>query len=212
VRRVLIVDDDPILREGLVCVIASMARFETCGQAQNGQDAIEAAGEFKPHVILMDLRMPRMDGFDATTQIARWHPTTPVLIHSAFGGKDNRDRARRAGAAGFIRKGASAITLRTALRAVSRGGQWWHDPVPQRAAGADCTDGREGQNPGAARLPTRQREILELTITGHPAKSIADSLGLSVRTVEFHRAALRARFKVRSTAELIHAAVAGNGV
>jgi DNA-binding NarL/FixJ family response regulator len=129
-----------------------------------------------------------------------------ILIYSAFGGSDRCDRARQTGAAGFLLKGTPLPTLARALQTVSRGGKWWHQPLGHPAAQARPSGPSTGRNHRLDRIPDRQRQVLELTILGYPAKTTASQLGLSLRTVEFHRAALRARLGVRSTAELIHAA------
>ena len=161
--RVLIVDDHPIVREGLVAALHGKGDIEVVGGFGSAEEAIERAARLKPDVVILDLELPGLSGLDA---IAKF--TAPVLMLSAYGTDDEIERALAAGAKGYLLKGAPLDDIERAIAVLSRGETYTQ--VPSR--------GRR------ARLTEREREVLRLL--GNTNKEIAAALNISERTVKFH--------------------------
>jgi len=204
--RVLVADDHALFRAGIRKLLQSFADVEVVGEAGDGHEALRLTAAQRPDVLLMDIAMPELNGVDAAARLTRAGPRPRVVILSMHAGEEHVLRAIRAGAAGYLLKDASPAELETAVRAVARG-ETYLSPAVSRYVVEDYVR-RAGAEPSPLdRLTPRQREILQLIAEGNTTKAIATKLGLSVKTVETHRAQLMERLAVRDIAALVRLAI-----
>jgi two-component system, NarL family, response regulator LiaR len=182
--RILIVDDHGILRKGLRTLIASEPSMEVVGEAADGLEAIEQTRALQPDVVVMDVRMPRLDGIQTVEQLRRQDPTARILMLSSFGDEDQVIPAIKAGALGYILKDAPPEELLTAIREVSQRRPF----LPPEVALKLMNQVHEQAEPQgtAATLTDREIEVLRLIAHGLPNQEIANRLGISERTVSTH--------------------------
>jgi DNA-binding NarL/FixJ family response regulator len=178
VVRVLLCDDHLVVREGLSRLLDGYPRIEVVGKAADGLEAVQAARELDPDVILMDLQMPNLDGVEATRRIVAANPATRVLVLTSFSEGDRVRAAIEAGAAGYLLKDTHPDELIRAIETVARG----ESPIDPRAARAFIDHGRQVR-PDASLKP-REREVLQLLGAGLSNKVIAMRLGISEATVK----------------------------
>lgn len=206
--RVLVADDHPIVREGLRALLEGQGDFQVIGEASNGQEAVDRALQMRPDVVLMDIGMPDMDGFEATRRIVKMSPTIRVLVLTVHEEEDYFYRALEVGAQGFLVKDAAPTELETAVRAVHRGGVFLHPPLAKRLV----EDYLHRVSTGEERstydtLSPREREILKLIGEGNTNQEIASHLSLSINTVQTHRSRIMDKLSLHSRAELMKYAV-----
>jgi DNA-binding NarL/FixJ family response regulator len=180
VIRVLLADDHLMVRTGLAVLLEATDDITVVGQVGDGAEAVRAAGEFHPDVVLMDLSMPVMDGVEATRSILADHPDVKVLVLTSFSDRDRVDDALAAGAVGYQLKDCEAADLLTAVRAAAAG----HAPIDARVARALLPDRRSGRPVDA--LSSREVEVLRLVTQGLANKQIGRALGITERTVKAH--------------------------
>jgi DNA-binding NarL/FixJ family response regulator len=178
---VLVVDDHAVVREGLRAFLELQDGIEVAGEAADGAAAIAAAERLQPHVVLMDLVMPNLDGLGAMRALRERVPSARVIVLTSFIDDDKLLPALRAGAAGYLLKNAPPQELARAVRA-AHAGEALLDPV----VAARLVDALSGQAEPLERLTPREREVLELIGRGFPNKRIARELGLSEKTVKTH--------------------------
>jgi DNA-binding NarL/FixJ family response regulator len=188
--RVLIADDQRLVLAGLRRLIEALPGVAIVAEASACCDVLAAARSSNPDLIVMELVMKGLDGVGAIAQVKAELPGCRILIVSAQPGEDLVRRAIGAGASGFVRKDSAPAELRLAIEAVLDGNTYLCSAV-RRAA---CMPARERTDPDV--LSPRQREILKLIAKGHCTKRIAESLGVSVKTVESHRATLMERVQI----------------
>lgn len=199
--RVLIADDHAIVREGVRSVLSSDEGFDVVGEAVNGAEAIALAQTLQPDVVVLDLSMPELSGLDATARIRQCAPDASVLVLSVHDHEEYVLQSVRAGAQGYLRKDSSPAELRGAIRALRDGGSFFSAPVARTLSAALQSERR------VASLTSREREVLVLIARGGTNKEIASHFGISVRTVESHREALRRKLGLRGAADLARFAV-----
>jgi DNA-binding NarL/FixJ family response regulator len=180
VIRVLIADDHAVIRSGLAQLVSAVDEVELVGTAANGQEAVEVCARSAPHVVLMDLEMPLVDGIEATRRIKAAQPEIAVVILTSFSDRQRILRALDAGAAGYLLKDVEPDDLARAIRAAA-GGDVPLDPKAARA----LLSARTPSSPGDA-LSEREREVLMMVAEGLPNKLIARKLELSEKTVKAH--------------------------
>jgi DNA-binding NarL/FixJ family response regulator len=180
--RVLIVDDHPIFRDGLRTALAG-ADVEVVGEAANSQDAVQLVVELEPDVVLMDLQMPGGSGIDATRTIAARHPAVAVLVLTMSDDADAMFGAVRAGARGYLLKGADREELLRAIRSVAEGEAIFGAEIAERLLGAFAVGSTAAPLPA---LTDREREVLALVTDGYTNLAIAQRLVLSPKTVRNH--------------------------
>lgn len=202
--RILLADDHRMVAEGLRSLLTP--EFDLLGVVEDGRALIEAAKKLRPDVIVTDISMPQLNGIDALPLLKKNHPGVKVVFLTMHREVAYARRALDAGAAGYVLKHSAPAELISAIRA-ALGGQTYITP---ELAGEVFHAIR--QEPGrvgdpAGKLTPRQREILQLLAEGGSAKEIAAKLGISVRTVEFHKYQMMEALRLHNSAELIHFAI-----
>jgi DNA-binding NarL/FixJ family response regulator len=206
--RVLVVEDHPLFRKGVVALLESVPEFVVAGVATTGEEAVVQASAVRPDVVLMDLQLPGISGIEATRTIVGANPDVRVLVLSLFEDEDSVFLALRAGARGYVLKDADEEELTGAVRAVARGEAIFSQAVAGRVL-AFFAQPREAPKVFPA-LTDREREILALIAQGHPNPSIARRLSLSPKTVANYVSAIFAKLQVADRAEaMIRARDAG---
>ena len=189
--KVLLVDDHPVVREGLHTMLATAPDIEVVAEAGDGLEAVEKAKEHQPHVVLMDLRMPNMDGLEATRRIKSQFASMSVIVLTMYDNEAYMVDAVRAGAGGYLLKDASRDLLIHTIRAVNSGGMLIKTSLLREAmlGLADATNGqsKEKQTHRALNgLTPREHDVLQLVVEGQSNKEIGRALSISEDTVKKH--------------------------
>jgi DNA-binding NarL/FixJ family response regulator len=198
--RILLADDHGIVREGLKTLIREQADMIVVGEAADGAGAINLAAELKPDVVVLDISMPEPGGAAATRKIKKANPRTKVITLTVHEDKSYLEQLLSAGASGYVLKRTAPGELINAIRAVMKGGTYL-DP---NVAGAVVENFVWKQRPQAAEgLTDRETSVSRLMAQGYTNKEIAAQLGISVKTVETHKARSMEKLGLRSRAELV---------
>jgi DNA-binding NarL/FixJ family response regulator len=208
--RVLLADDHTIVRQGVRMALEAFGDMEIVAEAENGQDAVELAGQLRPDVAVIDLTMPRLNGVEAIRQIRRDHPEVEVVVLSVHDSEPYVVQALRAGAAGYVLKRNAATELAEAIRAAHLGQAYLHPSIARRVIDDYLSRVRADESALSEpheRLTPREREVLQLAAEGHSTRAIAGLLCLSTKTVERHRASLMAKLGLRGQTELVKYAI-----
>jgi DNA-binding NarL/FixJ family response regulator len=205
--RVLLADDQRIVREGLALLLGLLPEVELVGTAEDGQRAVELVGSLAPRVVLMDLRMPGLDGVEATRRIKARHPHVEVIVLTTYADDESIFAALRAGARGYLTKDAASEEIATAIARVAAG-EAMLDPTVQ-ARVLDRLNSAAEASPGPSRpttvegLTARETEVLTLIASGLSNSEIADRLVVSEATVKTHVNRLFAKTGVRDRAQAV---------
>jgi len=208
--RLLIADDHLIVRQGLRLILETEDGFELVGEATDGAEAVKLAGDLHPDVILMDLRMPGMDGLTAIEQLAEKQPEVAIVILTTFNEDDLMVRGLRAGAKGFLLKDTDRGTLFDSIRAAARGETLLKPEVMSRLLAQTQAPNEAKSQPENIDLTEREMEVLQAAAQGKTSKEIAFALGISERTVKAHLGSIYQKLGVDSRAAAI-ATAAGRG-
>ena len=201
--RVLIADDHPVVRDGLVAVLGTQPDFVVVGEASSGSEMIEQALRLTPDVILLDLEMPGIDGVQALRELRVRQPDARVLAFTAFDTDERIVGAIRAGALGYLLKGAPRDELFNAIRVVSRGGSLLQPVVQSRLM--DHLREERDRTPVEA-LTLREEQVLRLMAEGKTNKEIAAALSITERTVKFHVGAIFGKLGATNRTEAVRLA------
>lgn len=199
--RVLLVDDHPVVRAGLAGMLAAASGIEIVGEAADGGSAIRLAAECRPDVVLMDLRMPGLDGVAATTVLRDTYPGVRVVVLTTYDGDRDILRAVEAGAAGYLLKDATAAELAHAVRAAARG-----ETVLAPAAASRLFD--RMRQPPAEALTARETEVLRLVADGLSNGQIGQQLRIAEATVKTHLLRVYAKLDVDDRTRAVTVAIA----
>lgn len=199
--RLLIVEDHPLVAQGLRALLAP--RYDIVGIVRDPLRVLPTIGRVKPEVVLLDLSMPRRNGLELLPSIRETYPSVKVLIVTMHLDRALAEMAFKSGAHGFVPKESTAIELRGAIESVLKGEKYLSNRVPKRA----FRDPEALGEPVLDRLTKRQVEILKLVAEGKNVAEIADIIGLSPRTVEFHRASIRRTLGITTEWNLVRWAI-----
>lgn len=200
--HVILADDHALVRAGVRSLLEGVEGVEVVGEAGDGREALRLVEKLRPHVAVLDIRLPELNGLDVAARLAKSHPETRVLILSMHADEEYVRQALHAGAAGYLLKDCSVTELELALRAVSRG-ETYLSPAVSRLV----VDDYLRQKAPAPGLSPRQREVLQMIAEGHSTKEIAYRLGISVKTAEAHRSQIMARLDIRDVPGLVRYAI-----
>ncbi|MEK6537405.1 MAG: response regulator transcription factor [Actinomycetota bacterium] len=207
--RILLADDHAILRAGLVRLLGEEKDIEVVGEAENGREAVQKVQELHPDIVLMDIGMPVMNGMEATKQIKKRDAKVKVLVLTMHDNEEYLFQVLQAGAAGYVLKKAADSDLINAIHVVSRGDCFLY-PSAAKMVVEDYLDKlKNGQEPTSSfdTLTDREREILTLVAEGHTNREIAETLFISVKTVETHKANIMEKLNLHKRAELVKYAI-----
>lgn len=211
--RILMAEDHPLFRKGMVSLLKPVEGLEVVGEAATGAEAAALAEELQPDVVLMDLQMPGGSGIDATRRIAEQSPSVRVLVVTLVDDDDSVFMALRAGARGYVLKDAEEEEVVQAIRAVGRGEAIFSPRVAEKVLAYFAAPRPKAVPPRAfPELTDREREVLELIAKGHPNPSIARELSLSTKTVGNYVSNVFTKLQVADRAQaIIRAREAGLG-
>ncbi|MFS8084426.1 MAG: response regulator [Acidobacteriota bacterium] len=203
--RILIGDDHTLVRAGIRSLVEKLPGIEVVAEASDGQEVLRLVAEHRPHIVLMDIAMPKLNGLEATRELTKLFPDVRVIILSIYSDEEHVYQALRACARGYLLKGASIEELELAIRSVAQG-ETYLAPQVSRPVIAEYL--RRTKAPSAGEnLSMRQRQVLQRIAEGKTAKQVALELGISVKTVESHRSQLMDRLNIHDVAGLVRYAI-----
>jgi len=207
-RAIMIVDDHPVMREGLIQLLAQEEDLRICGQHEEASRAFEAIGHLKPDVVLVDLALKGgSGGLELIKNVKANYPKVLLLVLSMHEESTYAERALRAGASGYVMKQEASENILLALRTVLNGGIYLSDKMSakfmhQLVGGRTLNGGSLVES-----LSDRELEVFDLIGQGRATREIAEQLHLSVKTIESHRAHIKEKLNLRSATELVHRAI-----
>ncbi len=201
--RLLLADDHTLLLDAFKRLLE--ADYDIVGTAIDGQELVTSAIRLKPDIIVADVAMPIQNGLDAVGRVRKLLPQTRIIILTAIEDPDLAERALSSGVSGYLLKSSAAVELFDALRAVGAGRQYVTPSIAKMVEEA-ATSGRKPRSSGRELSP-RQRQVLQLLAEGNTMKEAAAALGLTPRTVAFHKYQVMNLFQLKSTADLVQLAI-----
>jgi DNA-binding NarL/FixJ family response regulator len=197
VIRIVLVDDHPIVRQGLTASLEDEADLEVVGAAASAEAALDMVAARRPEVVLLDLELPGIGGVEAIPRLAEASPGSSILVFTAYQTDEQVLGAIRAGAKGYLLKGATSAEIVAAIRTVAAGGSALEPGVAARLVAAVRAPRQ------ASPLTARERDVLRLVADGLPGKQIARALGISERTVKFHTASVLRKLGADNRAQAV---------
>jgi DNA-binding NarL/FixJ family response regulator len=204
--RILVADDHPVVRDGLVAILGTQTDFLVVGEASNGQEIIERTATLQPDLLLLDLEMPGLDSIEALRSLRTTNPHTQAIIFTAFDMDDRILGAIRAGVKGYILKGASREEIFNAIRIVHQGGSLLQPAVFERFLN-QLSSSEKDQAVDYEQLTERETEVLQLLARGLLNKEIAETLFISERTVKFHVSAILRKLNAGNRTEAVRISI-----
>jgi two-component system response regulator NreC len=206
--RILVADDHTVIRRGIVGLLNAQPDMEVVDEAGTGREAVAKAEATSPDVVLLDVAMPDLNGLGATPLIKAQSPCAQVLILTMHDRADYLFQALRAGASGYVLKGADVEDLLAAVRSVARGGVYLFPPVAKELLNDYLRRVKSGEdNASYDGLTEREREVLQLIAEGKTAGQIAEGLTISPHTVQSHRDSIMTKLDLHNRAALIRYAI-----
>ena len=202
--RILIAEDHAIVRQGLKLLIDSQPDMEVVGEAADGSDALALAATVRPDIVVMDISMPGMNGLVATRSLKAQQPDVMIVALTRHEEGTYLEELLRGGASAYVLKQSAPADFLKAIRAVAAGGIYLDPAMTSRVAGGVLAPAKrvEADSPGAT-LSEREASVLRLVVVGHSNAEIADQLGISVKTVEVHKANAMRKLKLTGRVDLI---------
>jgi len=204
--KALLCDDHTLFREGIKAIIKDEPLIEIVGEAEDGRQGVEKARQLYPDVVLMDIAMPDLSGFDATRRILQANPRIKVIILTMYEEEEVINRCLGAGASGYVLKDAPRAHLIHAIDVVNKGGQYMSSRALKKVV-KQYVKGAKSTATGYERLSDREREVLKLLADGLALKEIAAHLVLSVKTVDAHKTNLMRKLDLHDRSQLIKYAI-----
>lgn len=206
-QQILIVDDHPMMRDGLAALITAQPDLAVCAQAADAGEAQQAVEAHRPDLVIMDISLPGKSGLEAIKDLQALQPGLAILVLSMHDEALYAERVLRAGARGYVMKQEGGKRIMDAIRAVLEGKVFVSEKMSARIM--DAFTGRRAAEAGSTveNLSDREFEVFQLIGQGRSTKEIADQLHLSVKTVEVHRVNIKAKLKLATSPELVHFAV-----
>lgn len=207
--RILIADDHAVVRRGLRTLIEAQPGWEACGEASNGQEAVEKAIRLRPDLIIIDVSMPDLNGFEATRQILTAAPQSQVLVLTMHDAPEIIERMVASGARGYVLKSDAERDLTTAVQAICHGRPFFTPAASEvmLEMSRERVGTRRGRSRALPKLTARERQVVRLLAQGKSNKQVAASLNISVRTVESHRSKVMRKLALKSFSDLVRYAV-----
>jgi len=207
-HRVFVVDDHPIVRQGLALLIDQEPDLVVCGAAEEAESALAAIGASRPDVLVLDISLPGPDGIDLLKTIRSTDPTLPILVLSMHDEATYAERALRAGANGYIMKQEATENVLVALRRILRQEVYLSDRIANRMLRQLVSHGGLGASQAPiARLSDRELEVFRLIGAGLGTRQIADELRISIKTVESYQAHIKEKLELQSSRDLVQRAI-----
>src|SRR6202521_1942542 len=206
-KRILVVDDHPIIRQGLALMLNREADLVVCGEAEDATGAMLVMASAQPDVLIVDISLTGPDGLDLLKNIRITHPTLPVLILSMHDESIYAERALRAGANGYIMKQEATEKVLVAVRRILSGEIYVSDRVANKMLKHYITGAGTLRNSSIADLSDRELEVFRLIGDGHGTRQIAEELHLSIKTVESYQAHIKEKLSLRTARELMQHAI-----
>jgi DNA-binding NarL/FixJ family response regulator len=205
--KILLADDHTLVRAGIRRLVENLPGVEVVGEASDGLEALAMAAARTPDMVLLDIGMPGLSGFEVAQKLSALIPSPRVVILSVHDSEEYVVKALRAGCAGYLLKDSAVSELEVAVRAVARGESYLSPPISKQVVADYLRRTGSSVSSPLEMLTLRQREILQLVAEGHTSKDIAQKLGLSFKTVENHRAHIMERLGVHDLTGLVRFAV-----
>ena len=209
--KVLVADDHEVMRTGVRALIEQEPGWQVCGTATNGQEAVEVARKLKPDVVVLDMTMPELDGLEALREIKHALPNTEVVVFSAYHSEEVIEQLFDAGAKSYIQKSDGGRHLVAAIKSLAQHKPFFTSEISQIlfAKFLSSSAGKK-QNGQEHTVTSRERDVVRLLAGGNSNKEVANSLGISIRTAETHRATLMRKLGLESLAALVRYAIRNN--
>jgi len=205
--RIMLADDYEVVRQGLSRILESREDLEICGEASDGRAAVDLAVKLKPDVVVIEPSIPELSGLEATRRIRRALPDTEALIFTARESVELIREAVAAGARGYILKSESGPRIIEAIEALAARQPYFTPLVAEALINAFFANGSMPQGSAFSALTRRERAVIQLLAEGKGNKAVATALGISHKTVESHRSAIRRKLRLHSIADIIHYAI-----
>ena len=204
--RVLVADDHTLVRAGIRALVERIEGVEVVAETGDGREALRLIRELKPQIVLLDLTMPELSGFEVLERTRREFPDVLMIVLSVHEAEEYAMRALSLGAVGYLPKSAASAELELAIRTVAGKEKYISPELSRKMFLAHAKDAAQGRSP-LTELTPRQVEVLRMIADGHTTKNIARSLRISVKTVESHRAQLMDRLNIHDVAGLVRYAI-----
>lgn len=205
--EIFIVDDHAIFREGLSFVLSQINGFVVIGEASNGKEFLQKLEVQKPHIVLMDISMPEMDGIEATEKALAKHPELKIITLSSYGQESYYYRMIKAGVMGFIEKKAGKIEIQNAINAVNEGNNYFPQDILRKLIFKVSNEGTDNIGVDSVEISKREKQVLSLICQGYSNNQIAEKLFISPKTVDNHRTNLLSKTQTKNAAHLVMFAI-----
>ena len=204
---IVLADDHQIVRQGMRALLEAEPEFSVTGEASDGLEVAALVEQLEPDVLLLDIKMPGLNGLEVTRQVRRRTPNTNVVILSMYASEAYVMEALRNGAVGYVLKGASAADLVQAVKDVAEGRRYLSPPLSERAIEAYVQKAVASTPAALETLTDREREVLHFVVEGYKNSEIATKLEISPRTAETHRARMMRKLDLHTQADLMRFAI-----